>query len=199
MANMTLLMEAWNAQADAQNQWDELVLDEIVSFAVTTERSAWANQNRAYVEAAVLAEREACAALLEHAVNLLLMPDVPQYDGDERPAAKRALIGAAAAIRARGSLSADTEILTEIPPHPPSNSAPMMDANKLPPLPYPQMPGNDYTASDMHAYAQAAVMAERERCALIAVSGCLVPPDGGSPTDDERLLCGEIARRIRDA
>lgn len=85
------------------------------------------------------------------------------------------------------------------PPHPPSNSAPMMDANKLPPLPYPQMPGNDYPASDMHAYAQAAVLAERERCALIAVNGCLVPPDGGSPADEERLLCDEIARRIRDA
>ena len=48
-------------------------------------------------------------------------------------------------------------------------------------------------------YAQAAVLAERERCALIAVNGRLVPPDGGSPTDDERLLCEEIARRIRDA
>lgn len=30
---------------------------------------------------------------------------------------------------------------------------------KLPPLPYPQMPGNDYTASDMHDYARAAVKA----------------------------------------
>ena len=41
--------------------------------------------------------------------------------------------------------------------------------------------------------------AERERCALIARNGCLVPPDGGSPTEDERLLCEEIERRIRDA
>lgn len=28
---------------------------------------------------------------------------------------------------------------------------------KLPPLPYPQMPGNDYTAGDMRAYAEQAV------------------------------------------
>ena len=199
MTNVMLLMDAWNAQADPENQWENLGLDEIVDFAQSVERSACADRNRTYIETAVLAEREACAALLEHAVNLLLMPDVPQYDGDERPAAKRALIGAAAAIRARGSLSADAKILTEPPPQAPLHPAPMMDANKLPPLPYPQMPGNDYPASDMHAYAQAAVMAERERCALIAVNGCLVPPDGGSPTDDERLLCEEIARRIRDA
>lgn len=28
---------------------------------------------------------------------------------------------------------------------------------KLPPLPYPQIPGNDYTAADMRAYAEQAV------------------------------------------
>ena len=38
---------------------------------------------------------------------------------------------------------------------------------------------------------------ERERCAAIARSGCLVPPDGGQPTEDERLLCEEIERRIQ--
>lgn len=36
-----------------------------------------------------------------------------------------------------------------------------------------------------------------ERCAMIARNGCLVPPDGGSPTEAERLLCEEIERRIR--
>ena len=40
---------------------------------------------------------------------------------------------------------------------------------------------------------------ERERCAQIALNGCLVPPDGGSPTEAERMLCEEIARRIRGA
>lgn len=38
---------------------------------------------------------------------------------------------------------------------------------------------------------------ERNRCAWIARHGCLVPPDGGSPTEAERLLCEEIERRIR--
>ena len=42
-----------------------------------------------------------------------------------------------------------------------------------------------------------AVRDERNRCALIARNGCLVPPDGGSPTEAERLLCEEIERRIR--
>ena len=39
--------------------------------------------------------------------------------------------------------------------------------------------------------------AEREACATIAIDGCLVPPDGGSPTEDERLLCEHIAHLIR--
>jgi hypothetical protein len=42
-----------------------------------------------------------------------------------------------------------------------------------------------------------AVAAERERCAKIAEQGCLVPPDGGSPTEDERLMCEFIAACIR--
>ena len=45
---------------------------------------------------------------------------------------------------------------------------------------------------------EAAVAVERERCAQIARNGCLVPPDGGSPTEDEAALCEEIARRIRE-
>ena len=43
----------------------------------------------------------------------------------------------------------------------------------------------------------AAVAAAVERCATVARNGCLVLPDGGSPTEDERLLCEEIERRIR--
>jgi hypothetical protein len=38
---------------------------------------------------------------------------------------------------------------------------------------------------------------ERERCAKVAITGCLVPPDGGSPEPWEVDLCDEIARRIR--
>ena len=38
---------------------------------------------------------------------------------------------------------------------------------------------------------------EREACAQIAIYGCMVPPDGGSPTEDERLLCEHIAHSIR--
>lgn len=36
-----------------------------------------------------------------------------------------------------------------------------------------------------------------EAAARVAREGCLVPPDGGSPTEAERLLCEEIERRIR--
>ncbi len=44
---------------------------------------------------------------------------------------------------------------------------------------------------------EAAVEAEREACAKIAADGCLVPPDGGSPTDDEIRMCDNIAAAIR--
>lgn len=37
-----------------------------------------------------------------------------------------------------------------------------MNEIKLPPLPYPQIPGNDYTAKDMHDYARAAIEADRQ-------------------------------------
>jgi hypothetical protein len=37
---------------------------------------------------------------------------------------------------------------------------------------------------------------ERKRCAYIASNACLVLPDGGSPTEEERLVCEEAARRI---
>jgi hypothetical protein len=41
------------------------------------------------------------------------------------------------------------------------------------------------------------IVREREACAQIAIYGCMVPPDGGSPTEDERLLCEHIAHSIR--
>ena len=39
----------------------------------------------------------------------------------------------------------------------------------------------------------------KERCARIARDGCLVPPDGGLPTEAERLMCEGIAATIREA
>lgn len=42
-----------------------------------------------------------------------------------------------------------------------------------------------------------AVAAEREACAKIADVGMLVPPDGGSPTQDEIDVAERIASVIR--
>jgi len=42
------------------------------------------------------------------------------------------------------------------------------------------------------------VLAERERCYWLAKNGCLVPPDGGSPTEDEAYMCDRIADAIRN-
>lgn len=39
---------------------------------------------------------------------------------------------------------------------------------------------------------------ERERCAKIADNGMLVPPDGGSPTEDEIRVATGIAAAIRN-
>lgn len=53
---------------------------------------------------------------------------------------------------------------------------------------------------DDQAYVQAALAAikeERERCAKVAEWGHMVPPDGGSPTDDEVALAASIAQAIR--
>jgi hypothetical protein len=36
-----------------------------------------------------------------------------------------------------------------------------------------------------------------EAAAKVAENGCLVPPDGGSPTEGERLMCEDIAKAIR--
>ena len=34
--------------------------------------------------------------------------------------------------------------------------------------------------------------------AYVAINACLVPPDGGNPTEEERLVCEEAYRRILD-
>lgn len=44
---------------------------------------------------------------------------------------------------------------------------------------------------------KAAVIAEREACAKLADVGMLVPPDGGSPTQDEIDVAKRIAAAIR--
>lgn len=44
---------------------------------------------------------------------------------------------------------------------------------------------------------EAAVSSEREACAYIAYQACLVPPDGGSPTEEEAAVCDVAAKRIR--
>jgi hypothetical protein len=47
-------------------------------------------------------------------------------------------------------------------------------------------------------FAVRAIEQERERCARLATNGCLAPPDGGSPTEDEARLCDAIAAAIRN-
>jgi len=49
----------------------------------------------------------------------------------------------------------------------------------------------------LETFAKLVAEKEREACAQIAIYGCMVPPDGGSPTEDERLLCEHIAHSIR--
>jgi hypothetical protein len=49
----------------------------------------------------------------------------------------------------------------------------------------------------LNALVTEAIAAERERCVKIAENGCLVPPDGGSPTEDEVEMCKSIAAFIR--
>jgi hypothetical protein len=56
---------------------------------------------------------------------------------------------------------------------------------------------NDDGTNRLEAFAKLVAAKEREACAHIAFNGCLVPPDGGSPTEDERLLCEHIAHTIR--
>lgn len=35
-----------------------------------------------------------------------------------------------------------------------------------------------------------------KEAAYVAINACLVPPDGGSPTEEDRLVCEEAYRRI---
>lgn len=51
--------------------------------------------------------------------------------------------------------------------------------------------------SDLSLAIKKAVEAEREACAKIAEHWCLVPPDGGSPTEAEKEMCDGIAKEIR--
>jgi len=55
----------------------------------------------------------------------------------------------------------------------------------------------EMTPIAFEAFAKLVAEKEREACAQIAIYGCMVPPDGGSPTEDERLLCEHIAHSIR--
>lgn len=41
-----------------------------------------------------------------------------------------------------------------------------------------------------------AVEAERDACAKAAADACLVPPDGGCPTETERIMCERAAAAI---
>jgi len=45
--------------------------------------------------------------------------------------------------------------------------------------------------------AAAATRVERERCERIVADGCLMPPDGGSPTKGETAMCDAIFAAIR--
>lgn len=42
-----------------------------------------------------------------------------------------------------------------------------------------------------------AIREEREACAWIAENACLVPPDGGCPSEDEQLVAERAAKAIR--
>lgn len=43
---------------------------------------------------------------------------------------------------------------------------------------------------------KAGVEAMRELAGYVAIHACLVPPDGGAPTEEEREMCAEVARQI---
>ena len=59
------------------------------------------------------------------------------------------------------------------------------------------METNEGFSESVFYFAKLVAEKEREACAQIAIYGCMVPPDGGSPTEDERLLCEHIAHSIR--
>lgn len=71
--------------------------------------------------------------------------------------------------------------------------------------------GKDCGRIDMHGLAltrlpsldtaeekgfRAGVEAMRQLAGYVAIHACLSPPDGGSPTEDEREMCAEVARQI---
>jgi len=58
-------------------------------------------------------------------------------------------------------------------------------------------PEKVYTADQLRIYGAQCAQWAMERAAEVALNACLVPPDGGSPTEEERLVCEEAARRIR--
>ena len=49
----------------------------------------------------------------------------------------------------------------------------------------------------LRAQLQAARDGALEEAAYQAQHACLVPPDGGSPTEEEVIVCDEAAKRIR--
>jgi hypothetical protein len=51
-------------------------------------------------------------------------------------------------------------------------------------------------AGAITAAHQTGVEAMRELAGYVAIHACLTPPDGGSPTEDEREMCAEVARQI---
>ena len=55
----------------------------------------------------------------------------------------------------------------------------------------------DRLEADRGAAWKAGAEAMREAAASVASNACLVPPDGGNPTEEERLVCEEAWRRIR--
>ena len=53
-------------------------------------------------------------------------------------------------------------------------------------------PACDHCGVDPAAIREAAL----REAADVAINACLVPPDGGSPTEEERLVCEEAYHRI---
>lgn len=58
------------------------------------------------------------------------------------------------------------------------------------------MPNSRSLLQALRQCAMESAIAERKACAYIARNGCLVPPDGGSPTEEETQMCDDIAERI---
>jgi hypothetical protein len=70
-------------------------------------------------------------------------------------------------------------------------------------LPIPSPPRSDGAEAGLVA-AKTGVRTHPDAATLIACAariareGCLVPPDGGSPSEDERQMCARIAEEIED-